>query len=142
MRAAPAAQKTGAVAKSGGRHPVVRAAIALATVLALFIVGLVLGVFGTFLVVFSDKHSQSDYVLGVLMVGAEFLVVAGIAALVLRSWRYPFVLAIPSLLILWWYSTRETDKIQFHMVVLAALMIGTVLGALSGYAIRARRRGA
>ena len=108
--------------------------------LVLFVVGLVLAFYPVFLVIFSDKRSTSDYVTGLVVVGVAFLIIAGISALLLRSWRYPVWLTVPAVLVLMSYSLQETQQIQYHVAVFLVLVAGTALGAVAGSRLRGPQR--
>ncbi len=78
-----------------------RSVRAIGIAVLLFIAGLPLAFFSVFAIVFSDKHSQSDSIIGLAFDFAEFAVVAGIAGLLLRSWLMPF-----------WLTTLGTNFIR------------------------------
>jgi len=107
-------------------------------VLFLLVVGLVLAVIPVFDVIFTDKHSRSDYAVGLVLVGAAFLIVGGTAAVLTRSWRLPFWLTPPPILVLVAYSRTEPQQIPYHAAVLAALLAGTATGAVVAARLRAR----
>lgn len=117
-----------------------RRLVKMGKLLALIVVGLVLGFDPVFAVLFTDKHAHSDYIMGLLFVGGAFAMLAGLSGLLARSWRVPFILTPPSILILIAYSYRETQQIPYHFAVAGTLLLSTALGAVAGSHLRSSGR--
>jgi len=126
---------------STGRTILIHSSVtSLGKVLVLLLIGLALAVYPVFVILFADKHSQSDYVSGLLFVGAAFLVVAGFAGIMMRSWRFPLWLTAPAIVVLAAYSQKERQQIPYHLAVCAILVAATVVGGIVGSRLRASKR--
>jgi len=110
--------------------------ITVGKVLAPFVFGLVLAFYPVFLVLFTDKHTQSDYSIGLLFVGGAFTVMAGLTGLLMGSGRLPFMLTSPAILVLVAYSRTEPQQMLYHLAVLGTLVLGTAVGAVAGSRVR------
>jgi hypothetical protein len=110
--------------------------------LLLCVVGLVPAFFLVLVTLFSDNGGVGDLAIAY---GLTFLAYSLLALVVGLLWPQERLssavwLLLPAVIIALWYVTREPQSMPVGIEVLAAALVGTLLGAVAGASLRLRNR--
>jgi len=98
-----------------------------------FIAGLPLAFFLVFAGVFSDVFSLADRLVSLALTGGGYAAAGAIAGYMSRRLNLALWLAMPAVIILVWYTTREPQAFVLHLlygvVAVSASLAGSTLGS-------------